>query len=88
MFIWYIGSLVLKKYLILIVKAAFISVKKIINKWLYSKCYSLEKYISVGCRSWGRLQGGGEMSWAIESGIMNRESGEGISSTDIGMNEA
>ena len=66
---WYIGSLVLTKYLILIVKAGFISIKKIINKWLYSKCYSSEKYNSVSCRSWGRLQGGGEMSWTTESGI-------------------
>ena len=43
MFIWCIGSLVLKKYLILIVKAGFISVKKIFNKWWASLMAQLVK---------------------------------------------
>ena len=52
MFIWYVGSLVLKKYLILIVKAGFTSVKKIFNKWWASLIAQLVKNLPAMQETW------------------------------------
>lgn len=79
--IWCKVSLVTEKIvtLIPIIKAGFISVKKIISiymekikdhqqmitRWVLQD--SEKEGIPVGWRSWGRPPAGGEMSWALES---------------------